>query len=241
MASYKLVSSNAIIAKIYRDFRPSNDEWVGNAVEWIGEALESIGFFSGYEAYIWCLDVKEHRVKLPCALETISAIEYEGCKLHKKGGLNLRKKCNVDLPVHIRESYRLNPNYIQTTFATGKIKVYGERVPVDKNGLPMIPDKIQFKEAITYYIMRQMMLGGFKHQVLTLKDVMTLWEQGQIKAFNSGMFPSIEDYDKFKDSWCNIIIDTEKAKKFFNVDGIVDNIEADLPGSSTTSDFSIIR
>mgnify|MGYP005817278851 CR=1 FL=1 len=241
MAVYKLVSSGNIISKFYRDFRPSSDEWVGNAVEWIGEALEIIGFFAGYESYTWCLDVKEHRVKIPCALETISGIEYDNTRLPKKGGINLYKKCNVDLPNHVSESYRLNPNYIFTSFEKGKITVYGERVPVDDKGFPMIPDKIQFKEAITYYVLRQMMLSGFKHQVLTLKDVIALWETHQVRAFNVGMYPSIEDYEKFKDSWCNVIIDVNKAKKFFDVD-LEETISiAQPPGSLVLSDFSIQR
>ena len=43
MAVYKTTSSKAIIRKIFRDLKPSTDDWVDDAIEWIGEALEHIG------------------------------------------------------------------------------------------------------------------------------------------------------------------------------------------------------
>ena len=43
MAIYKTISSKTIIRKIFRDLKPSTDDWVDDAIEWIGEALEHIG------------------------------------------------------------------------------------------------------------------------------------------------------------------------------------------------------
>lgn len=241
MAVHKLISSDVILAKVYRDFKPSNDEWVTNAIEWMGEGLEFIGYFAGYEAYTWCIKVKENRARVPCAAETIEGIEYMNCRLPKKGGINMMKKCNVDLPIHRGESYRLNTSYIQTTFEKGDIKVYGTRVPVDCNGFPMIPANIEVKEALTYYVLRQMMLGGFKHQVLSFTEVDALWERGRSRGFNSAMYPSIEDYAKFKDSWNNVIIDVNKEHKFFNTDGLESDITVAGPGTRATGQVSIIR
>ena len=43
MAIYKTISSQALIRKVLRDLRPTNTNWLDDAVEWIGEALEHIG------------------------------------------------------------------------------------------------------------------------------------------------------------------------------------------------------
>ena len=40
---YKNKSSQTIIRKVFRDLKPTNDNWTDDAVEWIGEALEHIG------------------------------------------------------------------------------------------------------------------------------------------------------------------------------------------------------
>ena len=46
MAIYKTTSAGTVIAKIFRDLKPTNDNWVDDAVEWIGEALEAIAIFT---------------------------------------------------------------------------------------------------------------------------------------------------------------------------------------------------
>ena len=40
---YNTTSIKEVIAKIFRDFRPEQSNWIHDAYEWIGEALEYIG------------------------------------------------------------------------------------------------------------------------------------------------------------------------------------------------------
>lgn len=85
---YKLVSSKSIIAKVYRDFKPTIPGWEASGIEWIGEAMEAIGQTAGLIKKVTgnpdCLDaifVENYRAKLPCDLVNLNAVEYNGMRL----------------------------------------------------------------------------------------------------------------------------------------------------------------
>ena len=65
MAIYKTISSKTIIRKIFRDLKPSTDDWVDDAIEWIGEALEHIGATPQLETKNCVLEVSNYKVCLP--------------------------------------------------------------------------------------------------------------------------------------------------------------------------------
>jgi len=241
MAIYKNVSSKQVIAKIYRDFRPSDSNWVNDAVEWMGEAIEYIGAYTEYVLQPFPVTVKEFKAKLPCSLEFIEGIEYEGAYLQPSGSSNTIQGNGIDLPLHTNESYKINPNYIHTTFEEGDIIIHGLSVPVDCDGFPLVPDSMEFKQALAWYIMFRLVARGSKHQVY--KDPMFMeatWEKWAVRARNRAYAPDIDGYEKFKNSWNNIIIDVDKAKKLFNTDLEVLS-QADDPNTKFISNFTIVR
>tara|TARA_R110002167_G_scaffold37243_4_gene116825 strand:- start:466 stop:1350 length:885 start_codon:yes stop_codon:yes gene_type:complete len=74
MAVYKTISSKEIIRKIFRDLKPSDDNWVDDAIEWIGEALEHIGSASQLVQKQCILTVDNHKVLLPADLYYINQV-----------------------------------------------------------------------------------------------------------------------------------------------------------------------
>jgi hypothetical protein len=79
---YKTVSSKAVIAKVFRDLKPTTDNWVIDSVEWIGEGLEYIGYSAGLEKKASTVSISNHRSPLPCELVDIIQVEYNGSHLH---------------------------------------------------------------------------------------------------------------------------------------------------------------
>ena len=74
MAVYKTISSKTIIRKIFRDLRPSKDQWIDDAIEWIGEALEHIGSAAQLSQKQCVLTVADHKVLLPTDLYYINQV-----------------------------------------------------------------------------------------------------------------------------------------------------------------------
>lgn len=73
----KTVSCKAILAKIGRTFKPSNSGWIIEAIEDIGWAIQAIGYHAGFEKKdSGKIQVTNHRYKIPCDLERITAVGY---------------------------------------------------------------------------------------------------------------------------------------------------------------------
>jgi hypothetical protein len=74
MAVYKTISSKTIIRKIFRDLKPSKDNWIDDAIEWLGEALEHIGAATQLCQKQCVLTVTDHKVLLPTDLYYINQV-----------------------------------------------------------------------------------------------------------------------------------------------------------------------
>lgn len=213
---YKNTSSDVVIAKVFRDFKPSNSGWVFDAFEWIGEGLNIMGAYTAYERKPICIDIVDYKGKLPCTLEQLEGVEYDGYRLPYSSATNSVANCCTNLPVHSSEYCSFNPNYIQTSFATGKVILYCLVLPTDCNGLPMVPDNTLCTTALAWYIITMMLLRGFKHQVITYPMAVANWEKFYPQAKNSMNYPDIERYDRFRKSWTSMVGSIDKQSTFFN-------------------------
>ena len=74
MAIYKTISSKVVIRKIFRDLKPSKDNWIDDAVEWVGEALEHIGASSQLCQKQCVLDITDHKTLMPSDLYYINQV-----------------------------------------------------------------------------------------------------------------------------------------------------------------------
>lgn len=216
---YNTTSIKSIIAKIYRDFKPNNSSWVGDAIEWTGEAIQAIGSFQGFVEQGTYVKIIDYRGKLPCDIEYLLGVEYNGKRLERNGGINTSQvfvKSINDLPVDLQNSYNLNPNYIRTSFKEGKVIVYYLGIEVDNEGLPKVPDIYEVKEAISWYVMYRMLLRGYKHPVITYDKAEAKWNEFMPKAQNACNFPDIDAMETFKKSYMGLARTTNLTNEMFD-------------------------
>jgi hypothetical protein len=220
---YKNISSKAILAKIYRDFKPGYAGWEADAIEWIGEALDYIGCCSGFEMHSEDIQVKNFRAPLPANFYTLRGVDYLGDKLPFGGsssaGYNLfalevlpsgQKDARDTIRVinpgsYSGDYYIINPSYIQTSFESGTITVKYYRYPIDAEGLPLVPDNIYVKKALSWYVAMMMKQGGQSLGDFTFRDAMNMWGHACIQAQNDCMFPSPDKAERFRDMWVRMI------------------------------------
>ena len=210
---YKAVSSESIIAKVYRDFKPSGSDWVNDAFEWIAEAMATIGHGVGYIRTGIKHEVKEYRTKLKCSVDAIEQIEYNGKRLLPNDAVNT---LGSDPRKYYGDWYTLNPNYIHTSFESGTITVYADVIPTDEKGFPLVPDAPLHRQAISWYLLMMMLGQGYKHPVFSYEDAEKRWISYYPQAQNEGTFPDIEESDKFRKHWTAIIPNFNKADVFFD-------------------------
>lgn len=74
----KVISSQSIISKISRTYRPTDSSWINEAIENIGWAIQAIGYHANFiikstePPYI---SVNNHRGKIPCDVERVIHVE----------------------------------------------------------------------------------------------------------------------------------------------------------------------
>ncbi len=227
---YKNVSAKSILARVYRDFNPSHSGWQADAMEWINDGLEEIGSHVAYELVTTDVTVEEFRTPIPCNVDAILGLEYQCFKLNRNDGINTQDNCQclANLNTHPYHTYSLNPGYIRFSFEATKddekVKIHHISVPRDCDGFPMIPDEQYTKQALGWYIMRQLIARGYKHHTFNYADCDAKWTQLYPRAQNAINFPDLDGYERFKAMWSNPIIHPNWSEDFFNSPGGTGNI-----------------
>jgi len=165
MLTSNTVKIDRIISSVYRDFKFEFD-WI-DAVEWIGEVLSLIGSAQQYVEKVTDgntdlghpdhITIENYRGKLPP--EMVYVLQAWNCET------NAPMKWSTD-PFHSSyycegmtytcpdalDTYKLNDNYIFTSFEEGEVKLAYRAFPTDSDGLPLIPDNQSFIEACKWHV-----------------------------------------------------------------------------------------
>jgi hypothetical protein len=76
---YRYVSGKEILRKVFRDLRPSNADFMHDAIEWMGEALEHIGASAQLCKKTCVIPINDHKGKLPNDLYGINDASINVC------------------------------------------------------------------------------------------------------------------------------------------------------------------
>jgi len=245
MSTLKTVSYKQVLSKVDRDFGISPMNWKSMGIEWIGDALSAIGHSCDTELISCPVKITNHRAPFPCNLATLLGIEYHGYKLPLSGthkasdqasvmvtqdpynysmqGFNYTNNTPLLLYANLQtlpssvgnQYYMLNPDYIITSFETDTIVVHYEGFVLDDEGYPKIPDSIEHKEALSWYILYKWLSRGNKHNTWGIKDAFQMWEKYLVQAQNQTAFPSIAEQERFTNMWCRIALDNYEPDKFY--------------------------
>lgn len=105
---------------------------------------------------------------------------------------------------------------MHTTFESGKVLYAYYRPPLDEDGFPLVPDFGLTIEALNYWVIYKMSLGGFKHKVISFDKAYQMWMQLYPQARNRVNYPSLEEMQSFTRMQTNPIIGDWSNKLFFH-------------------------
>ena len=116
-----------------------------------------------------------------------------------------------------KDSYIIDCDYIKTSFPTGKICLSYMAFPVDEDCYPMVPDDISFKEALFWYVFKQLLLGGWDKPTNKINYVMAekQWQKYCTQARNSATYPDIDKMENFMNQWVRLVPETNNWELFF--------------------------
>jgi len=116
---------------------------------------------------------------------------------------------------HGTDYYLVNAGYIVTSFEAGDIKLHYTAYPLDGDGFPMVPDNIYVKQALEWYIIRQMMMGGYMHPIFDWGVADQKWGHYCVAAGNDLAFPSIDKMESMKNMFVRMAPNMNAHADFF--------------------------
>lgn len=226
--NYKTISSKAIVERIFgllgNTVSQDSDRLLGNVIEWIGGGLELIGILPALERFDHNFIVSNGRVEIPCNLYLIESIAYEDRWLpYGSGTFNYDLHCencvNEFVKYDLPYSYIANNNWIQTNIPDGETICLSWRgFTVDEDGFPLIPEKETVKQALFWFCLRNLMLGGFEHpnRDLGYNSVDANWTKYCGMASADLALLDKPQLETFRRSWVRLISQTQfSATTFF--------------------------
>jgi hypothetical protein len=104
--------------------------------------------------------------------------------------------------------YIITSNYIRTNIRNGYIMMAYQAIPTDSNGYPMIPDDVDFLEALYWYITMKLLypewkLGRVRDEVYY--DARRSWNFTCKKAYGNAMMPNVDQLESIKNQWLRLV------------------------------------
>lgn len=125
--------------------------------------------------------------------------------------------CVNECAVH-KEDYLIDNGYIKTSFEEGQVCLSYKAYPIDEDCYPLVPDDISYKEALFWYVYKQMLLGGFDkpNNRIDYAFADEKWRFYCTQARNSAVMPDMDKYQAFMDQWVRLIPDINRHAAFFD-------------------------
>ncbi len=223
------VSAKYILAKLYRDLQLNSELPESDCYEWIGEALSMIGAYSQYEEVSKCLPLISGKAPLPCGFEKLVDINYQGLPVYWATNTNAHnyqcEGCRIPRCTNgqCEHTFYVNNNYIITninnhTNETANICIVYLGIPIDDEGIPLIPDEIYYFKAIAAYITSMLDYADWRRAKCTDK----VYEESQKNwlfyvnsARGAANMPNVQQLENLKNTIKRLFSITNDYKRGF--------------------------
>lgn len=162
MLNGRNVGLETIVERVHRDYGFTVDTDWTDVAEWIGSVIDLINAPMQYTERITdghdkpYIEIVDGRGLLPCDLiRVVQTRTCEGIPMRYSTDSFHKRMHSAQCPDLVCSSdltYKLNDNYIFTSFPTGKIEMAYMAFPTDDRGYPTVPDDEKFKQAATAYV-----------------------------------------------------------------------------------------
>jgi len=114
--------------------------------------------------------------------------------------------------------YKLVPGQIQTSFEEGDIILTLKHFPSDKSGYPLIPDIMEIREAIVWYIIRMLNANGHQFQTGYFNNysfVDKQWDEKRAEAIDAATYITVDEFQSAHRATTRLIPDETAWQEFF--------------------------
>lgn len=106
--------------------------------------------------------------------------------------------------------YQIQGNKIQTSEEEMFVRLHYLKVPIDDTGFPLVPDNENYKQALFYYIMKQLIAAGYKHPIWNgppgYNYCNSEFERFAGRAIAEINYPTIDEMETLRVAWAERLI-----------------------------------
>jgi hypothetical protein len=149
-------------------------------IEWIAEALRHIGAYTQFEQKVGEIEIENFKGKLPCDFVYVDEDKFfKPFKIHK--------------------------DRIEVSFSKGILDLPYLAIPLDQEGLPMIPDDQSYDDALFWKVAMQLAIRGeLKNKELSLQFCMQMWQRYCGQARGSANMLSLQALNRFANNFTRL-------------------------------------
>lgn len=116
-------------------------------------------------------------------------------------------------------SYYTEMGYINTTFSDGVVQVCYRAIPTDTDGMPLIPDNANYKQALYWYCRAMLIGSGWPDKVFTYNQCLEQFEKLYApRAISEIRYPSPEQMEHRVNTFARFIPSNGYYDSFFQTD-----------------------
>ena len=193
-------------------------------IQYTIDFIGTLGLPPIYLDKVVTVDISNYRAALPCDLIAIRQVK------DAKSNISLRATTDTFHLIHDgkkpimrqEETFKTQGNIIYTSFKEGKIAIAYRAIPVDEEGLPMIPDNSIFLKALELYIKKEWLtiqfdMGKIAPAVLQNVQQEYAWKVGQLNT--EFILPSVSEMEAISNMMNQLLPRTNEFRKGFKLLG----------------------
>ena len=114
-----------------------------------------------------------------------------------------------------QHTYKVQGNMIQTSEECMFIKLHYQSLPTDEDGYLLVPDVEEYKQALGFYVLRQLIGAGFKHPIWNGPPGWNFynqqWEKMAARALGVIKYPTQDRMEKLRTGFAERLIPAHHA------------------------------
>jgi hypothetical protein len=219
-----LISINSTIGRFLKDLGLEGTSYVEDIPRWTEDAISILGASSYYVYRRQKQEVRDYKCPLPCDMEVLHSIFVTDTLEEALDIKQLKRLFIRDSPMFGGDLFTttngaaaygsINGNTLHTSFDKGVVYFVYKGIPIDCDGMPLVPKSAELNTALQYYYIYRMALSGYKHPVLDFKDALQLWERHYPRASNDINWMNLQEYQAFTELWTNPLLGDLNANNY---------------------------
>ncbi len=199
-----LISINVVIRKVIKDLGIDDKElYVDDIIEWIGEGLQYIGAYYQYCERTATIYIEDYKGELPCDYHSLIRLHDSTDSKSDSFNKNLIGNSTTlsNRNQHTSRDYNIQGGLITTAFKKGSLYIQYLGIPLDEDGFPMIPDNINYLDALMWKCAYQLSIKGYTFKSTQLNDyryVESKWQRYCLQARANINMPDGDTLERLK-------------------------------------------